>query len=56
MTKSAFVREILEKALGGDPPVRPASCYDLAHDLAGVVKGLPEDLAGNPKHMVGFGE
>ena len=31
------------------------SCYDLTRDLAGVVKGLPEDLADNPEYMEGFG-
>ena len=32
------------------------SCYDLARDLAGTVKGLPKDLADNPKYMEGFGQ
>ena len=36
-------------------PAGPASCYDLARDLAGAIKGLPEDLADNPKYMEGFG-
>jgi hypothetical protein len=27
----------------------------LAQDLAGAVKGLPKDLADNPKYMDGFG-
>ena len=31
------------------------SCYDIASDLAGAVKGLPEDLAGDPKYLEGFG-
>jgi hypothetical protein len=35
---------------------RPSSCYDQAVDLAGVLKGLPEDLAVNPKYLEGFGE
>jgi hypothetical protein len=56
MTRSALAREILERTLGGGSPLSPASCYDLARDLAGIVEGLPEDLADNPKHMVGFGE
>ena len=30
--------------------------YDLARDLAGSLKGLPRDLAHNPKYMEGFGE
>ena len=32
-----------------------ANCFDLARDLAGSVKGLPQDLATNPKYMDGFG-
>ena len=54
-TKSSLVRECLEKALGARPPGGEASCYDLARDLAGSVKGLPRDLATNPKYMEGFG-
>jgi hypothetical protein len=55
ITKSVLVRESLEAALRGRPR-RAASCYDLARDLAGAVKGLPRDLANNPKYMEGFGE
>jgi hypothetical protein len=55
ITKSALVRESLEAALRRQPR-RRASCYDLARDLAGQVKGLPRDLAHNPKYMKGFGE
>ena len=35
---------------------RRTSCYDLASDLAGSVRGLPRDLAHNPKYMERFGE
>ena len=56
VTKSAVVRDSLEKALRGGPPGGDASCYDLARDLAGKVKGLPRDLATNPTYMQGFGE
>ena len=55
MTKSHLVRESLEKGLHEQPPAGAISCYDLARDLAGTVKGLPKDLAGNPKYMEGFG-
>ena len=55
VTKSWLVRESLEKALRKPSPARAVSCYDLARDLAGTVKGLPEDLADNPKYMEGFG-
>jgi predicted transcriptional regulator len=56
VTKSVLVRESLETALRRRPRQRAASCYHLARDLAGSVKGLPRDLATNPKYMEGFGE
>jgi Ribbon-helix-helix protein, copG family len=56
VTKSWLVRrESLEKGLHEQPLAGAVSCYDLARDLAGSVKGLPKDLAGNPKYMEGFG-
>ena len=56
VTKSSVVRESLEKALHQRPSAREVSCYDLARDLAGSIKGLPKDLANDPKYMEGFGE
>ena len=56
VTKSRIVRENLEKALRKQSPRGPVSCYDLAADLAGIVKGLPEDVAGNPEYMKDFGQ
>ena len=55
VTKSWLVRESLEKALSKQSPRGAVSCYDLARDLAGIAKGLPEDLADNPKYLDGFG-
>lgn len=55
VTKSSLVRESLQKALRKPSRAGSASCYDLARDLAGSVKGLPEDLADNPEYMKGFG-
>jgi predicted DNA-binding protein len=55
VTKSRLVRESLEKGLHEQPPAGEVSCYDLARDLAGTVKGLPKDLPDNPKYMGGFG-
>ena len=55
VTKSWLIRESLETALSEQASGRTPSCYDLASDLAGVIKGLPEDLATNPKYMEGFG-
>ncbi|MBK8476385.1 MAG: hypothetical protein IPL39_08690 [Opitutaceae bacterium] len=55
-TKSALVRECVTKSLEGRLTGGESTCYDLAHDLAGSLKGLPRDLATNPKYMAGFGE
>ena len=56
VTKSFLVRGGLEKTLHPKSPRGEISCYDLARDLAGTVKGLPKDLADNPKYMDGFGQ
>ncbi|HEV3197933.1 MAG TPA: CopG family transcriptional regulator [Bryobacteraceae bacterium] len=56
VTKSWLVRESLEKALRRQSPDKAISCYDLARDLAGSLKGLPADLADNPKYMDDFGQ
>ena len=56
VTRSAVIRESLEATLRPRSRRGAASCYDLARDLAGAVKGLPRDLATNPKYMEGFGE
>jgi len=55
ITKSLLVRESVERALR-QTSSGTASCYELARDLAGAVRGLPKDLADNPKYMDGFGE
>lgn len=56
VTKSWLVRDSLEKALRKQSRAGAISCYDLSRDLAGTVKGLPKDLATNPKYMHGFGK
>jgi hypothetical protein len=56
VTRSLLVRKILERAFPKRPMAAHVSCYDLARDLAGSLKGLPKDLADNPKYMEGFGE
>lgn len=56
MNKSAIVRAALEKELLEKPDGKKPSCFDLARDLAGSVKGLPKNIATNPRHMKGFGE
>ncbi len=54
--KSALVRAALERELAPKKTRKNPSCYDLARDLAGSIKGLPKDIATNPKYMEGFGE
>jgi hypothetical protein len=54
-TKSSFVRTCLQKALEAPTPDGQRSCYDLARDLAGSLKGLPRDLAINSKYFEAFG-
>jgi Ribbon-helix-helix protein, copG family len=56
VTRSRLVRDSLEKALNEKPSASSVSCYDLARDLAGSVRGLPKDLATNPKYMEDFGK
>jgi len=56
VTKSALVRTALEKELAAPAAGGEASCFDLARDLAGSLKGLPKDLSTNPNYMNGFGE
>ena len=56
VTKSHLVRASLEKALAGGKEGAGVSCYDLARDLAGKVKGLPKDLATNPAYLKGLGQ
>lgn len=54
-SKSAVVRECVEKMLLAPRKDRAASCLDLASDLAGCLKG-PRDIATNPKYLDDFGQ
>jgi hypothetical protein len=54
-SKSAVVRECVEKMLLGTPDGGSASCLDLAADLAGCLNG-PRDIATNPKYLDDFGQ
>jgi hypothetical protein len=51
-----LIRESLERALRPEFRAAGTSCYDLARDLAGTVKGLPKDLAEDPKYMKCLGQ
>ncbi|HEX8312269.1 MAG TPA: hypothetical protein VF614_13185 [Chthoniobacteraceae bacterium] len=54
-SKSALVRECVEKMLLAPSEDRAASCLDLAGDLAGCLKG-PRDIAINRKYLDDFGQ
>lgn len=56
VNKSALVRAALERELSKPSAQEQPSCYDLARDLAGSIKGLPKDIATNTRYMEGFGE
>lgn len=56
VNKSALVRHALEREFAASDAKQEASCFDLARDLAGSLKGLPKDIATNPKYLEGFGE
>ncbi len=53
-TKSAVVREAIERIIAAPEGARPLTAYDLVADLAGCVDG-PADLSTNPKYMEEFG-
>ena len=54
-SKSAVIRECVERMLLAQNNDRAASCLDLAGDLAGCLKG-PSDIATNPKYLDDFGQ
>ncbi len=55
-TKSAVIRELLEQGIRGDRKSSSRSCYDLAKDLCGSVKGVPRDLSNNKEYLKRFGQ
>jgi Ribbon-helix-helix protein, copG family len=54
VTLAAFVREALELHLAAEPPLAGESCFDLAEDLAGVVRG-PRDLSVDRRSLKDYG-
>ena len=54
-SKSAVIRECLDKVMLAPKKDRAATCLDLAGDLAGCLKG-PRDIATNPKYLDDFGQ
>ena len=54
-SKSAVIRDCLERVLLNGGKCGGASFHDLARHLCGIGKGGPRDLASNPKHLEGLG-
>ncbi len=53
-TRSAVVREAIEAYLGAEVGGTEGSCFDVASDLAGSVRG-PSDLSSSRLRMRGYG-
>jgi predicted DNA-binding protein len=54
-SKSTVIRQAVEQALRPNGRASSASCYELAKDLCGSVKGAPRDLSTNKRYLAGFG-
>lgn len=54
-TKSALVRDLLERFFDEVPPAGRGSCLELASDLVGCVEG-PADLSCDEDHLAGYGK
>lgn len=54
VSKSALIREALERFLRRNGNEEKGSALALAEDLAGCLEG-PEDLSGNKEYLQGFG-
>ena len=56
VSKSAIVRELIDKHFRSNGKKHRPTFGELAGDLIGSIKGGPRDLSTNPKYMDGFGE
>jgi hypothetical protein len=56
VSKSRLIRDALERAFGKEKQTPGATVFDLSKDLCGSVRGGPRDLAGNKKHLDGYGK
>ena len=55
VSRSAVIREAVERFLDADEVAHPKSALDLVADFVGVYEG-PADLSVNKKYMQGYGE
>ena len=55
-TKSALVREALERSLKHRQDVSQATVFHRVKGLCGIIKDGPKDMSTNPKYMKDFGK
>ncbi|HVT16566.1 MAG TPA: ribbon-helix-helix protein, CopG family [Thermoanaerobaculia bacterium] len=55
VTKSAVIREALERYLAADTRPARGSFLALAKDYAGCLEGGPADLSSNAEHLEDYG-
>jgi hypothetical protein len=56
LSKSAVVRQAIERSVKKGRAQRPPTAFDAIKDLCGIIKDGPTDMSTNPKYMAGFGE
>ncbi|HVT59484.1 MAG TPA: CopG family transcriptional regulator [Thermoanaerobaculia bacterium] len=56
VTKSALIREALERYLAAGAGPARGSFLELAKEYAGCLEGGPADLSSNPEHLEGYGQ
>ena len=55
VSKSALIRDSLQRRYAKSASHRKPTVGELVGHLAGKLKGAPSDLSTNKKHMEGFG-
>jgi len=55
-SKSEIIRQLMEQGLTAQRRTTSASCYELAKDLCGSIRGARRDLSTNNRHLEGFGK
>jgi len=55
-SRSEVIRQLVEQGLRTTRRAEAGSCYELAKDLCGSVKGAPRDLSTNKRYLQEFGK
>jgi hypothetical protein len=54
LSKSALVREALERSFKRQGKARRQSAFDRVRHLCGIIKDGPTDVSRNPKYILNF--